>query len=39
MSATILDYPSPTGRSTQDSQVFGELTIQVPKKDERHHGW
>ena len=37
--STILDYPFLTGRSTQDSQLVGELIIQVLEKGLRRYGW
>lgn len=37
--STILDYPFLTGRSTQDSQLVGELMIQVLEKGARRYGW
>jgi putative intracellular protease/amidase len=37
--STILDYPFLTGRSTQDSQLVGELIIQVLEKGLRRFGW
>jgi putative intracellular protease/amidase len=35
----ILDYPFLTGRSTQDSQLVGELMIEVLEKGLRRYGW
>ena len=37
--STILDYPFLTGRSTQDSQLVGELMVQVLEKGLRRYGW
>ncbi len=37
--STILDYPFLTGRSTQDSHLVGELTVQVLEKGLRRYGW
>jgi putative intracellular protease/amidase len=37
--STILDYPFLTGRSTQDSQLVGELMVQVLEKGIRRYGW
>ena len=37
--STILDYPFLTGRSTQDSQLVGELMIKVLEQGLRRYGW
>ncbi len=37
--STILDYPFLTGRSTQDSQLVGELMIEVLENGLRRYGW
>lgn len=37
--STILDYPFLTGRSTQDSQLVGELMFQALEKGLRRYGW
>jgi putative intracellular protease/amidase len=37
--STILDYPFLTGRSTQDSQLVGELVVQVLEHGLRRYGW
>ena len=37
--STILDYPFLTGRSTQDSHLVGELTVEVLEKGLRRYGW
>jgi len=37
--STILDYPFLTGRSTQDSQLVGELIVEVLEKGLRRYGW
>jgi putative intracellular protease/amidase len=37
--STILDYPFLTGRSTQDSRLVGELTVQVLEQGLRRSGW
>jgi len=37
--STILDYPFLTGRSTQDSQLVGELVIEVLENGLRRYGW
>ncbi len=37
--STILDYPFLTGRSTQDSQLVGELIVEVLEKGLKKYGW
>ena len=37
--STILDYPFLTGRSTQDSQLVGELMVKVLEEGLRRYGW
>jgi hypothetical protein len=37
--STILDYPFLTGRSTQDSQLVGELMVKVLEQGLRRYGW
>ncbi|MEO1068794.1 MAG: type 1 glutamine amidotransferase domain-containing protein [Cyanobacteria bacterium J06638_6] len=37
--STILDYPFLTGRSTQDSQLVGELMVQALEKGLKRYGW
>jgi hypothetical protein len=36
---SIPNYPFVTGRTTQDSQLLGELMIQVLEKSMRRYGW
>jgi putative intracellular protease/amidase len=37
--STILDYPFLTGRSTQDSQLVGELMVKVLEEGLKKYGW
>lgn len=37
--STVLDYPYLTGRSTQDSQLVGELMVEVLENGLRRYGW
>lgn len=37
--STILDYPFLTGRSTQDSQLVGELMVRSLEEGLRRYGW
>jgi putative intracellular protease/amidase len=37
--STILDYPFLTGRSTQDSQLVGELMVEVLENGLKRYGW
>ena len=37
--STVLDYPYLTGRSTQDSQLVGELMIEVLENGLERYGW
>jgi putative intracellular protease/amidase len=37
--STVLDYPYLTGRSTQDSQLVGELMIEAIENGLRRYGW
>jgi putative intracellular protease/amidase len=37
--STILDYPFLTGRSTQDSCLVGELTVEVLENGLKRYGW
>jgi putative intracellular protease/amidase len=37
--STVLDYPFLTGRSTQDSQLVGELTVEILERGLRRYGW
>jgi putative intracellular protease/amidase len=37
--STILDYPYLTGRSTQDSQLVGELMVDVLENGLQRYGW
>jgi putative intracellular protease/amidase len=37
--STILDYPFLTGRSTQDSQLVGELMIEALENGLKRYGW
>lgn len=37
--STILDYPFLTGRSTQDSQLVGDLMVDVLERGLRKYGW
>jgi len=37
--STILDYPFLTGRSTQDSELVGELIIKVLEEGLERYGW
>lgn len=37
--STILDYPFLCGRSTQDSRLVGEITVQVLEQGLKRYGW
>jgi len=38
-SQTILDFPFLTGRSTQDSELVGQLMVQVLENGLQKYGW